>query len=779
MRWVFVLLVVFATVPGRAGDRLDVRDWLARPGVKLVVVEFYATWCKPCMAAIPRWKALHDKYRDQGLRLVVVNTQDPGGQCGAPGWTPDDMVCDLSGAVAGSLGAKKLPAAYLWSWQGKLLSSAGHVEDVERAVESYLKSAPRVAVEALNVAGKPDAALAALVRAELTRSDKLQVVASEAELKKLRALRKASHGARKSDTQRCKLGAEVSANSLLTARTMGKGRSARLALSLTSVETGCQLALTHVPMNLKKPAASVDEAITALHSQLRGRVQLPGAGAARVTGPAPVVDEKLGGAPADTWDPGAGAARHVVQFKSTPPGAVVMVDGKLVCTATPCSGEVTEGRHTVELQKQQYQARRESVEVAAGTLVDWTLTADFALVTVTTTPPGVPVTVDGKAAGQTPLTAHRLSPGVHEVLVGGRCHHPTGQRLTFKRGDNRTLTLTPTERPSALDVSAKDDKGNALVAEVTVDGQVVGKTPGRFKVSVCAASVQVTHKTLGRWSQKLSLVEKQVTPLTAVLKSAPVVSAPTAAGGAKWAKIPAGTFTMGSNDGASSVEKPTHRVRITRAFFLQTTEVTQGQWKALMGTSPSGFSSCGEDCPVEQVSWWDAAAYCNALSKRERLPACYTLSGCSGKPGDGSYKCSSATSVGPSCRGYRLPTEAEWEYAVRAGTTGPRYGEVNDIAWYDQNSGHKTHRVGQKTPNAWGLYDMLGNVYEWTGDWYAKYSSGSATDPTGPESADFRVARGGSWDDSAGYSRAASRYWYQPAWRRDYLGFRPARFAAP
>ena len=265
--------------------------------------------------------------------------------------------------------------------------------------------------------------------------------------------------------------------------------------------------------------------------------------------------------------------------------------------------------------------------------------------------------------------------------------------------------------------------------------------------------------------------------LVVVLSSVLVVSAPPTSDGMQWSKIPAGSFTMVSNAGLA--HEPPHTVGITRAFFLQTTEVTQGQWKALMGTSPSGFSSCGSDCPVEKVSWFDAAAYCNALSKRERLPACYTLSGCSGRAGDGSYKCSSAVSVGPSCRGYRLPTEAEWEYAARAGTTGARYGDVGDIAWYLKNSGNKTHRVGTKRANKWGLHDMLGNVWEWTSDWHGEYSSSRGVDPEGPSSSDARVSRGGSWYYVGGGVRAAYRYRYGPSDRHDGLGFRPARLAGP
>jgi len=227
-------------------------------------------------------------------------------------------------------------------------------------------------------------------------------------------------------------------------------------------------------------------------------------------------------------------------------------------------------------------------------------------------------------------------------------------------------------------------------------------------------------------------------------------------------RIEPGSFMMGSPAGEAgrSDNESLHRVTITRPFSLQVTEVTQGQYRALMSINPSKFSSCGDDCPVEQVSWREAAAYANALSRMDGLPECYT--------GD-EFK-------GLSCKGYRLPTEAEWEYAARAGSTGARHGNLDAIAWYRSNSGGKTHPVGKKQPNAWGLYDMIGNVWEWTNDWYEKNYSGSATDPTGPVGGSERVnGGGGSWNFDASYCRSARRGGSVPDSRFYTLGFRLAR----
>jgi formylglycine-generating enzyme required for sulfatase activity len=237
--------------------------------------------------------------------------------------------------------------------------------------------------------------------------------------------------------------------------------------------------------------------------------------------------------------------------------------------------------------------------------------------------------------------------------------------------------------------------------------------------------------------------------------------------GMKLMLIPAGEFQMGSPDSdndASADEKPQHRVRITRPFYLGVTEVTQGQYRAITGENPSHFKG-SDDLPVEQVSWNDAIAFCNKLSEREGLKP-YYQSGGAQSGGDG----------------YRLPTEAEWEYACRAGATtrfcsGDADASLGEYAWFYANSGNKTHPVGQKHPNVWGLYDMHGNVYEWCGDGYAAdYDRGSPdADPRGSLQAADRVDRGGCWGSVPQVCRAANRYGLAPGFRSDNLGFRLAR----
>ena len=212
--------------------------------------------------------------------------------------------------------------------------------------------------------------------------------------------------------------------------------------------------------------------------------------------------------------------------------------------------------------------------------------------------------------------------------------------------------------------------------------------------------------------------------------------------GLKMVPIPGGSFMMGSNDGDDD-EKPVHQVTLS-SFSMSATEITQAQYEAVMGTNPSSFK--GDKLPVEQVSWDDAMEFCRKLSSKTG-------------------------------RKYRLPTEAEWEYACRAGTTTKYYSGSSEnglsgSGWYRENSGTKTHPVGQKAPNSWGLYDMHGNVWEWCSDWYGKYSNENATNPQGALSGSYRVDRGGGWSDNAGLCRAAYRGNGDPNRRLDFIGFR-------
>lgn len=223
--------------------------------------------------------------------------------------------------------------------------------------------------------------------------------------------------------------------------------------------------------------------------------------------------------------------------------------------------------------------------------------------------------------------------------------------------------------------------------------------------------------------------------------------------GIRFVWIPAGEFMMGSPVSESERERDEHQHRVTLAkgYWLGKYEVTQGEWQEVMGTNPSRFSNCGRNCPVERVSWNEVQEFIRRLNQQD------------------------------SANRYRLPTEAEWEYAARAGSQtaysfGNDPGDLENYGWHDDNSGDRTHPVGQKSPNGWGLYDMHGNVWEWTADWHGKnYPGGSVTDPAGPSSGSFRVIRGGGWYDYARHCRSAFSSCLGPDRRGGDFGFRLLR----
>jgi len=238
-----------------------------------------------------------------------------------------------------------------------------------------------------------------------------------------------------------------------------------------------------------------------------------------------------------------------------------------------------------------------------------------------------------------------------------------------------------------------------------------------------------------------------------------------------------GSFTMGDTDGASD-EKPTHKVTFTYNFYIGKYEVTFDEYDAFCsatGKSKPNDQGWGRGSrPVINVTWWDAIDYCNWLSEKEKLPKAYDSNG------NLLDKDGRVTTDITKVLGYRLPTEAEWEFAARGGNKSRGYqyagsSTVGDVAWYDSNSGGKTQEVGKKAPNELGIYDMSGNVWEWCSDWYGNYSSSAQTNPYNSTAGSDRVFRGGSWNDLAALSRVAFRYSVSPSIASYSLGFRIAR----
>ncbi|MCX7908523.1 MAG: SUMF1/EgtB/PvdO family nonheme iron enzyme [Ignavibacteria bacterium] len=228
-------------------------------------------------------------------------------------------------------------------------------------------------------------------------------------------------------------------------------------------------------------------------------------------------------------------------------------------------------------------------------------------------------------------------------------------------------------------------------------------------------------------------------------------------------KIPSGVFLMGSKTGLG-YEQPVHEVHLTQSFYISKYEITQKQWLTIMDSNPSQF--VGEKLPVMNVDWVETLIFCNRLSKLMNLDTCYIFGG-------------EAVYFDTNANGFRLPTEAEWEYACRAGSVGDFAGTGNplEMGWFDVNSGMKPHPVGEKYPNSWGIYDMHGNAWEWCWDWFDPfyYEKSPRVNPRGPYTGKNRVVRGGCWQKGTTFGRSSSRQF--PEDQKTNFGFRVVRNA--
>ena len=302
-------------------------------------------------------------------------------------------------------------------------------------------------------------------------------------------------------------GRNVGADLVLTGEVVRFGRSLRTVMRLHDTRTG-RLVGTERASGKEVDALEgpVEQAATRLLGRVTPQAASPPPGSGRI------------GETPQAWEP-AGQDPVLVRFASDPPGAVVVVDDRVLCRDTRggCARNIAPGPHRVSMQLEDYEPRTEQVVAAPGLEVDWKLVPDLALVSVVSDPPGLEVLLGGKSVGKSPLKGHRVPPGVHELLVTSPCHYDSGERVELKRGESRRISVELKPREAAIEVTAADADGNAVGAEVRVDGEAVGTTPGTFKVSLCSKRVEVRHGR-GRWSEVLSLKERQVKKLAAKLR---------------------------------------------------------------------------------------------------------------------------------------------------------------------------------------------------------------------------------------------------------------------
>ena len=446
----------------------------------------------------------------------------------------------------------------------------------------------------------------------------------------------------------------------------------------------------------------------------------------------------------------------VLVVETTPSGAEVLVDGTPVGKTPLERSDIRAGVRQVTLRHPHYETVRESGRrFADGRVVriQRRLARGRGALTVTATPRQAWVEVEGKRLAETtPVTLEDLPAGRVEVKLGAPEHRPLSMEVNIPKDGLARLERRLERIPyGSLRLDLEPSDATVRLPEVNVRYRPGVRLPeGAYRVVVQRQGYREAIRTVnlsGGTRVRIAL-EKVVSRRAGATR---------VFDGIEFVWIPPGEFRMGSTSRhADPDEKPVTRVRITRGFWMGKYEVTQAQWQAVMGSNPSRFDNCGGNCPVERASWNDVQEYIGKLN---------------GKSGG---------------RPYRLPTEAEWEYAARAGTTTDTYaGDItkprgkdpvlNRIGWYDENSGARTHPVGRKAPNAWGLHDMLGNVWEWVGDRFGDYPGGTVTDPVGPRSGSYRVFRGGSWRHLARDCRSADRNWNSPGSRTADLGFRLLR----
>jgi formylglycine-generating enzyme required for sulfatase activity len=367
------------------------------------------------------------------------------------------------------------------------------------------------------------------------------------------------------------------------------------------------------------------------------------------------------------------------------------------------------------------------------------------------TSPNAEVFLDGESRGHANAQgelAMRAKPGAHRLKVSLAGRKDFEQSLTLAGGQGSKFEARLVDAPGSIRVRT------LAAASIALDGVTRGSTDANGELALTdvppgSHQLRVTAQGKKDYEQSVSVSTGQESDIQPRLEEAgpppPGTARENPKDGLKYVWIPPGSFQMGCSPGdseCSNDEMPAHPVTITKGFWLGQTEVTVAAYTKYVGSAGAHMPAApdfnanwkNQGMPIMNIRWDDATAYCGWA-------------------------------------GGRLPTEAEWEYAARAGSAEPRYGPLDEVAWYASNSGTQTHEVGQKRANGFGLYDMLGNVWEWVNDWYdAKYyQSSPSQDPAGPASGQFRVVRGGSWGFTPSYVRVSFRVGLYPA--NGYLNF--------
>ena len=486
-------------------------------------------------------------------------------------------------------------------------------------------------------------------------------------------------------------------------------------------------------------------------------------------------------------EPRSGTEYGSLSITTKPAGATVYLNGENKGKSPLKIEGLPIGELVLTLQYEGYSPVTKMVTIDGGDLkVDEKLAPMAGTLEVTSNPPSAEVLVDGRYGGETgkkPLMIPGLPVGRCELVLRLRKYEDYSVPVTIKFNQTTKLHAVMVGSVGKVQILTNLD---GLVVESDGENQGTTKSgipfffsaePGQHEISLRRNGGKILSSRILEVPAG-GVVTYDALDLVQELEPGEVWSD----GLVNMVAIPTGSFLMGSpeSDSGRDSDEVLHKVEISRSFLIGQYEVTQGQWKEIMGTNPSYFQNCGSDCPVETVSWYGAVMFCNRLSEKESLEKCYEVEECQGTLGsgcgrgiwwcDGDYKCVEVRFKGLGCKGYRLPTESEWEYMSRAGRSNP--GDLNKVAWYSDNSGSSTHPVGQKQANYWNVYDSLGNVWEWTWDYYDSYSGDGTTDPTGSSTGSFRGVRGGGWGYPTLDCRSANRDSGAAVSRSASIGFR-------
>lgn len=419
--------------------------------------------------------------------------------------------------------------------------------------------------------------------------------------------------------------------------------------------------------------------------------------------------------------------------------AIIHVDNKLI-GSTSWKGKLGEGLHVIRVEKDGFFSREQQVTILRGRdmHVDLMLTAKTGSLEITTDPPGAMISLDGKMYGLTPKTIKDLPLGIYSLSLDKPEHTGIIKRVTISDSELQQLEFTLASGKEVTITSSLDGTW------VYIDNERKGETPLKIWLKYGSHNIKLQKESMvkietievahGGAKEYSFILSNTVDPFEGQL-----------------VLVKGGSFRMGDllGDG-NKEEKPVHPVTVSD-FYIGKFEVTQSQWESIMGSNPSHFKDC-PNCPVERVSWLDVNDFLEKLND-------------------------------VTDKKYRLPTEAEWEYAAKGGnkSKGYRYSgknNVNFVAWYSGNSGNKTNLVGQKEPNELGIYDMSGNVWEWVSDWFGYFTDMPEDNPVGPENGEFKIVKGGSWFGYIGGNRVSCRGSDEPVNKRSYIGFRVVISAA-